>query len=119
MKRLALLVVIFIFSCKNEIVEKPKNLIDESTMKNILYDLAMLQAIKGHDMMLLPKNKIDPKKYIYLKYHIDSIQLVKSNRYYAADISNFKKMYEEILERIKIEKQENEKTLQRKNKQPK
>lgn len=113
MKKLLFLSCILLFSCKNEIIEKPENLIDESTMKNILYDLAMIQAIKGHDMTLLPKNKIDPKTYIYKKYHIDSVQLVKSNKYYASDITNFKKMYDEVLERIKVEKIANEKVLKK------
>jgi hypothetical protein len=102
-----------LFSCSNRTIEKPDNLIDEAKMENILYDLALLQAIKGNDPKLLPKNNIDPKKYVFQKYKIDSLQFVNSNKYYSADIENYKTIYERVLERIKNNKIKAEKTLKK------
>ncbi|MCJ1806119.1 DUF4296 domain-containing protein [Flavobacterium covae] len=105
--------ILFSLSCqKFNTPEKPDNLIDEATMEKILYDLALIQAIKGHDAKLLPTNQIDPKKYVYKKYHIDSLQLVNSNKYYSYDITNYKKIYDRVIEKIKTEKIKTEKLRQ-------
>ncbi|AEW87485.1 DUF4296 domain-containing protein [Flavobacterium columnare] len=104
--------IIFFLSCQNAPIKEPNNLIDEATMEKILYDLALIQAIKGHDAKLLPKNQIDPQKYVYKKYHIDSLQLVNSNKYYSSDIVNYKKMYDHVIEKIKTEKIKTEKLRQ-------
>lgn len=103
--------ILTLFACSDKTIEKPDNLIEEAKMENILYDLALLQAIKGNDAKLLPKNNIDPKKYVFQKYKIDSLQFVNSNKYYSADIENYKIMYERVLERIKNNKAKAEKTL--------
>lgn len=117
MKHLFGFIIIFtLFSCSNKTIEKPDNLIDETKMENILYDLALLQAIKGNDPKLLPKNNIDPKKYVFLKYKIDSLQFVNSNKYYSADIENYKSIYERVLERIKNNKIKAERTLKKETK---
>lgn len=105
-----------LFSCSDKTIEKPDNLIDEAKMENILYDLALLQAIKGNDPKLLPKNSIDPKKYVFQKYKIDSLQFVNSNKYYSADIENYKSIYERVLERIKNNKVKAEKALKKETK---
>ena len=48
-KILFCITIVLLASCSNSIeVEKPENLIEEETMENILYDLALLQALKGH-----------------------------------------------------------------------
>ena len=103
-KTVGFLVIIFLLSCSDKTIEKPNNLIDETTMENILYDMALLQAIKGHDYKLLPKNSVDPQKYIFQKYKIDSIQFVESNKYYSADIEEYRMMYDRVIEKMKSEK---------------
>lgn len=105
-----------LFACSDKTIEKPDNLIEEAKMENILYDLALLQAIKGNDAKLLPKNNIDPKKYVFQKYKIDSLQFVNSNKYYSADIENYKSIYERVLERIKNNKAKAEKALKKETK---
>ncbi|QYS88194.1 DUF4296 domain-containing protein [Flavobacterium davisii] len=104
--------IIFFISCRDSAIKKPENLIDEATMEKILYDLALIQAIKGYDAKLLPTNQIDPKKYVYKKYHIDSLQLVNSNKYYSVDIVNYKKIYDHAIEKIKKERIQIEKLRQ-------
>ena len=86
MKRVAVCIslIILFASCtvKNEI-KKPEKLIEKDVMENILYDLALLQALKGYSPQELQKNHVNPKSYIYQKYKIDSIQFVENNKYYS------------------------------------
>lgn len=100
------LTVLFFASCKEEVVEKPDNLIEKEKMMDIIYDLSLLQAIRGTDQKVLDSNKINPNTYIYKKYKIDSLQFAKSNQYYAAEnIKHYRKMYEKVTERIKKSKE--------------
>jgi len=108
MNKIAILLISFIFllgSCtvKNEI-QKPEKFIEKEVMEKILYDLALLQALKGYSPQELKKNSINPKSYIYQKYKIDSIQFIENNKYYSYDIEEYKLMYEHILNRLEKEK---------------
>jgi hypothetical protein len=71
---------------------------------NIMYDLALLEAIKYQSPTVLDSNQIRPKQFIYKKYKIDSLQLAQNNVYYAADYKSYKIMFEEVVKRIAIEK---------------
>ena len=93
------LAVLFL-SCNKDLVEKPDNLIDKKVMGDILYDLSILEALKYQDPNSLYKNGINPKTYIYKKYKIDSLQFAKSNAYYAADYREYKKMYDDLNDRL-------------------
>lgn len=93
-----------IVSCTNNSTEKPEKLIDQVTMEKIIYDLSMLQAIKGHDATLLPKNSINPKTYIYQKYKVDSTQFAQSNTYYSSDITLYKKIFDNVIKKISLDK---------------
>lgn len=94
-------------SCNSNSVEKPDNLIDKDKMTDILYDMSLLEAIKTQNI----NGGITPKtanKYIYKKYKIDSIQFAKSNKYYASDIEEYKKMFEKIKDRLNAEIEKND-----------
>ena len=91
------------FSCNNTI-EKPKNLIEKDKMIAILYDLSLLDALKNQYIEGCISNQ-KANDYIYKKYKIDSLQLVQSNKYYASDIEEYKKMYEEV--KSKLDKENN------------
>jgi sensor c-di-GMP phosphodiesterase-like protein len=109
MKKLVFLfgAILLLVSCKNEVVEKPEKLIDEDQMVNIIYDLSILEAMKYQSSQsATPKYAINPKEYIYKKYHIDSLQFARSNHYYASDMGNYKKMYDKVNERIKAEQKQ-------------
>ena len=105
------------FACKDEIIEKPKKLIDQKTMVEILYDLTILDALKANQSSVLTDNNIDPNQYIYQKYNIDSLQFVQNNKYYAADVKAYKKMYEIIEKRLEEQTILNDSIL-KKTKQP-
>ena len=102
---LVLSILIFISACsnKNEI-PKPAKPIDKAAMENILYDLALLQALKSYSPEKLTKNSINSKTYIYQKYKIDSLQFVENNKYFASDIEAYKIMFENVSNRLQKEK---------------
>lgn len=91
-------------SCQQSAIEKPDNLIDEETMEDIIYDLALLDAIKVNKPASLEKKNITASTYVYEKYDIDSLQFVNSNHYYASDVHNYLKMYQRVEERLGSEK---------------
>lgn len=107
MKKLLLIVIIafqfFACSNKNEI-PKPSKPIDKATMENILYDLALLQALRNYNPEKLTENGINAKTYIFKKYKIDSLQLHENNKYYASDIEEYKLMFENVSNRLLAEK---------------
>lgn len=98
----SLVLVILIISCKEKPVSKPNQMIDKETMANILYDIALLQASVSFKPNVVNEN-VEVDQYIYEKYGIDSITLHQNQRFYASDVEAFKKMYADILERIKEE----------------
>jgi hypothetical protein len=95
-----ILAIILLSACGEPTVEKPKKLIEEDTMVNIFYDLAIIDAMKSHSPEKLREAK-NVKNYIYKKYAVDSLQFAQSNRYYASDIRKYKKMYKRVDDRLK------------------
>ena len=93
-------VVLAIFACSENHVKKPKVLLDEETMENILFDVAVLQAAKANSPEVLQANNIDSKDYIYKKYKIDSATYHQNNRYYAGDVRKHKHMHKRVLTRL-------------------
>jgi hypothetical protein len=96
---------ILLIAC-NTPAEKPKNLIEKDKMVNILYDMALLDAIKTQNI----GGGISTKRaneYIYKKYKVDSIQLLKSNKYYASDLDEYKKMFETVKTKLDEENKKN------------
>ncbi len=91
-------VLLLILGCKDAVISKPQNLIEEDKMENIIYDLALLEGIKSYN----PGNfqNIKSNEYVYKKYKIDSLQFVKSTQFYASDISKYKAMYERVQKRL-------------------
>ncbi len=84
----------FLLGCSNRI-EKPKNLIDKDKMVDILYDLSLLEAIKAQNIGGGINTK-QTNEYIYKKYKIDSVQLAQSNKYYASDVEEYKKIFVKV-----------------------
>ena len=103
-KSISLLAILALLGCKEDLVKKPDLLIEKSKMMEIMYDLALLEAIKYQNPAVLDSNQIRPKQFIYKKYKIDSLQLAQNNRYYAADYKSYKVMFESVVKRIESEK---------------
>lgn len=97
---LFLVVLSMLFSCKKELVKTPNHLIEKDKMVNIMYDLALLEAIKTQNPSSLDSFKINSNDYIFKKYKIDSLQFAQNNIYYAADYKEYKIMFEKIKSRL-------------------
>ncbi|WP_246236329.1 DUF4296 domain-containing protein [Flavobacterium ajazii] len=106
-----LLILLLSVSCKKELVKEPEHLIEKEKMVNIIYDLSLLDAIKYQQPLSLDSLESNPKKFIFKKYKVDSLQFAQSNMYYAADFDTYKEMFDEISARMEKEKKRNEKKL--------
>ena len=106
-KSILLVLIVLLFGCNNYSLEKPNNLIDKDKMVDILYDITLLEAIKTQNINGGITVKMG-NQYIYKKYKIDSIQFVKSNKYYASDIDEYKKMFEKVKEKLSSETLKND-----------
>ena len=109
------ILISLILSCKEEVVKKPENLIEKEIMVDVMYDLALLEAIKYQSPNALETHKINPDEYIFKKHKIDSAQFVQSNMYYASDYKQYKKMYDQISSRLKENKSLTEAAIKSEN----
>lgn len=107
-KALLFFCTISLLSCTNNPVPKPDRLLDQETMTNIVFDLAVLQAADGIFSDKLVQNSINSNTFIYKKYKIDSLTYYQNQRYYAADIVLYKQMHQEVLDRLEKLKKETE-----------
>jgi Domain of unknown function (DUF4296) len=112
-------IIAFFFSCNNAIEKKPKNFLDRETMTNIFYDLAILESTQGYLPRILSENQISPKKFIYQKYKIDSLDFVQNNRYYASDVELYKRIYDDVHKKLTTDKENLQLELDKENKSKK
>jgi len=98
-----ILVLFLSVSCKKELVKEPKGLIEKGKMVDIMYDLSLLEAIKYQNPLSLDSVESDPKKFIFKKYKVDSLQFAQSNIYYAADYETYKDMFDELGKRLAVQ----------------
>jgi hypothetical protein len=89
--------------CKNEIVDRPENLISEDQMIEILYDMAIMEGIRLNNPAVFVDYKIDPAQHLFEKYKIDSLQFAESNFYYASDVNKYLEMYQKIQAKIDLD----------------
>lgn len=105
MKKVTLLLLsVILFSCAKETVEKPKHLLTEDEMANIIYDITMIQSLRAAQPQALTNNDVDAKKYIFKKYKIDSLTFAQNNTWYAADMENYEAIQKKASDRIKRER---------------
>lgn len=90
------LLLAFLTSCKKNIVPKPDKFLNETQMEGLLYDLAVLEAMKNQQSTLLDSLNFKPQEYIYRKYATDSISIEQNMVYYAS----FPKQYDQIVQRV-------------------
>ena len=103
MKNWILFIVTLLFlSCNNSVIEKPNNLIDEDQMVDILYDIAVLDAMRTQNFGA-PVAYPTTTEMLKAKHKVDSVTFAKSAKYYAADYKKYRKMYEEVKVRLEEE----------------
>ncbi|OYU85679.1 MAG: hypothetical protein CFE24_00275 [Flavobacterium sp. BFFFF2] len=98
---LALVVVLLLLGCKkSELIPKPDQLIDEEKLSLMMYDLAVIDAIKAQSIPNNPYNQVKAKEFLLRKYQIDSLTYAKSVQYYAADAEKFKLICESVKKKL-------------------
>ena len=107
MKKLLLILIVgsLFAHCNSNPIKKPKDLISKEVMVDILYDLYLTNALNATDTEYLLDRGITPAKYIYAKYKVDSLQFSRSDRYYAADVDDYEKLYKRVTSKLKSEKE--------------
>lgn len=95
---LVLLFVLILCSCGEKLIKEPDDLIPKDKMVDILSDLAILNAAKNANPKLLKEQDIEPTRFVFEKYKIDSLQFVTSDTYYASLPKEYEAMYVEIEE---------------------
>jgi len=91
-----ILLLVFICSCGEKMINKPANLLSKDKMTAILYDLAILHSAKNTNGRILDEANIEVMSYIYEKHGIDSIQFVESDTYYAAIPQEYQDIYKSV-----------------------
>lgn len=97
---LVLFCFLALFSCKEKLIEPPEDLIPQTAMTEILYDLALMNGLRSTNANILKQHEIETMPYLYEKYGIDSLQFVKSDEYYASVPEIYQSMYKEIETRL-------------------
>ncbi len=75
---------------------KPKNLIPEDKMVDILTEMAIVNAARNYNKIMLEQTGIKPDQYIYDKFAIDSVQFEKSNAYYTEKYDDYERVFDKV-----------------------
>jgi len=81
-------------------VPKPDPFISKEKMIDIQYDIAIINAARGYGIQKLKRNGVDPDRYIFEKYDIDSVQYAENTAYHSQDIDNYKEIFAAVKVRI-------------------
>ena len=91
---------LFVLSCGNKLIEEPGDLIPADRMVEILYDMALLDAIDNSHPQVIAENDLQVMEFLFEKYGIDSLQFVQSDRYYASLPVEYRRIYETVEARL-------------------
>ncbi len=108
----SLFLILILFSCSENVVPKPKHLLEKEEMINVLYDVALLQASEAAMPYYLNGKNIKIATYIFDKYKIDSTTYYQNQKYYASKPADYKRMHQKVLEKLEQEKQKYTTALQ-------
>ncbi|TDN95242.1 uncharacterized protein DUF4296 [Salegentibacter sp. 24] len=84
---------------------KPEDLIPEEKMVDIIAEISLMQSARNFNKRMYENTGIEGEEYIFEKYNIDSVQLRRSNDYYADNYKIYQRIYDSVkqnLERIKV-----------------
>lgn len=100
--------------CQNiEYPEKPKDLIPEDKMVEVLVDVHVFNAAKSVNRLPLQQTGMTPHQFIYEKHAIDSIQYENSNAYYGADLNKYGRIHNRVKDFLELKKRKIDTTIAR------
>lgn len=95
------LFLLLLSGCQNvEKTSKPEDLIPEEKMVDVLTEIAVLHGARSYNKNLLEEKGVDPTRYVYEKYSIDSVQFAQSNNYYSENTKQYQDIYTQVKERL-------------------
>ncbi len=71
-------------------------------MVDILYDIAIMDGIKGTITVNPIFEDAFNATYIYNKYNIDSMQLSQSEKYYASNPKKYHRIHQNVISRLEM-----------------
>ncbi len=103
-------IVIVFFACQNiDELSKPKKLIEEDHMVEILTDIAFIKAAKGSYKKVFDDKKINLEAYILEKHGVDSLQFSENNRWYTGQMEKYKDLFTKVKSNLETSKVKYEK----------
>lgn len=99
-----ILLAFTVVSCKQEAVPKPDDLLSKEKMAAILYDITLVNSIKGVNKSKLDDGFMHLDMYLYKKHETDSLQFKRSNNYYAANPEAYSEIYGIVQARLTKER---------------
>ncbi|WP_300435720.1 DUF4296 domain-containing protein [Christiangramia sp.] len=102
---LASFLLIFSVSCQDlKKSERPEDLISESKMIDVLTEISLLHAARNYNKQKLENTGVNIDSYIYEKFDIDSLQLERSNDWYAEQYTQYERIYDSVKARVQVMK---------------
>ena len=93
-------IVCFVLACEARTVNPPpQELLSEETMENMLYDLALLNALQA-SFLVQEGQAIFDGKFMEKKYQVPDSIWTASKKYYAQDPQRMAKIYKRINTRL-------------------
>jgi hypothetical protein len=98
---------LFHMGCQNiQYPERPKDLIPEDKMVEVLIDVHLFNAAKSVNRLPLQQTGMTPHQFIYEKHDIDSIQYEKSNAFYGAHLNRYERIHSRVKDFLENKKTE-------------
>jgi len=103
-------ILIFLSSCtSNTIYKKPKDLISQEQMVDLLVDMQL--AVGAKSMKNIEERRSNYMPLVYEKYNVDSARFARSNFYYSTRIDDYTKILQAVKVRFDSLKNKYEKLL--------
>lgn len=98
---LGLFIFLALSSCQNvDNIEKPKTLLSKSQMKDLVYDMVLLDAALGVNERRLEDLNIEMFEFLSKKYGLDSTDLQQNILYYNMKFDENNQIYEKVKDSI-------------------
>ena len=112
--RFYLILVILLVACQDvKRPEKPQNLIPQETMVSLLTEVYLGNAARSINNKRIREQGVQLDSFVYARFSIDSLQFVKSNAYYAANLDLYNAIIDSVQKRLEAYKEiENKKKLE-------
>ena len=105
MKIYLLIIAFLVSACSNPNEKTPKNILPETSFKNLLKEIHLKEAaFKIENKNLLKPKLKDCCSGLYRKYNISSEDFKKTIDFYSKNTENLEQIYSDILEELNKER---------------